>query len=75
VIVNERIEVVGDCEARACEFAKVHAARVAQVIESQGRLIAQPCHKLEQTFAFGDDGNLIRGFYDFFDCVCEFRSN
>src|SRR5215470_10318510 len=75
VIVREGIKVISDGEARACEFAQVHATDVAQVIESQGRLIAQPCHKLEETFAFGDDSDLVRGFDDLFDCVREFCAN
>src|SRR5262245_8701726 len=69
VIVIEGIKMISDGEARAREFAQVHATDVAQVIEPHGRLIAQPGHKLVETFAPGDDRDLVRGFYDFLDCV------
>src|SRR5262249_17077231 len=55
VIVDEGIEVVGERETRACEFAQVNATDVTQVIESKSRLVAQPGHQLDQPFAFGDD--------------------
>src|SRR5215813_5545468 len=75
VIVVQGIKMVGDRVSRACEFAQVNAADIAQVIEPKRRFVAQPDHQLDQPFAFGDDGDLARGFDDLLDCVCEFGAN
>src|SRR5215471_6544654 len=72
VIAHDGIKMICDCEARACEFAQVHAADVAQIIEPHGRLVAQPGHKFQHTFALGDYGVLVCGFDDLLDRVCEF---